>query len=254
MKPFRKPLVVANWKMNMLPTKASSFIEEFLTLCDNNHDYVIAPPFTHLCDLRQFIPKGLKLAAQNCHEQLSGAYTGEVSASMLKDLGVSYVILGHSERREMNFRENMLISKKIKTALSQELKIVYCCGESKELREEGLHLEHIINQLEEDLGDGLEDGLNNIIIAYEPVWAIGSGNSATPLQAQEMHSHIRQWIGENYGAEYKETVKILYGGSVKGSIAEELAKQPDIDGALVGGASLNIQEFICIGQIFNSFK
>lgn len=252
MKPLRKPLVAANWKMNMLPTKAVSFIEEFLIHADPSHDYVIAPPFTHLSELGQFLRKGLKLGAQNCHEELSGPYTGEVSASMLVDLGVSYVILGHSERREMNLRENILVSKKIKTALSQGLKVIYCCGESYELRSEGIHLEHIINQLEEDIGVDLGKNLKNVTIAYEPIWAIGTGSSATPAQAQEMHKHIRQWIADQYGSEFKESIRILYGGSVKASNALALSSQPDIDGALVGGASLDIQEFVSIGQAFNT--
>lgn len=251
MNKLRKPLVAANWKMNILPSQACQLAEQ---IRNSTHqlpvEVVVAPPFTHLA-LMSHLPAGnFSLAAQNVHAEESGAYTGSISVAMLKDLGVEYIILGHSERRESNNNENKLLPKKISTCLNSNVKVIYCCGESKEQRENHNEKQFVKNQLEENFAELRTWDHHNLIIAYEPIWAIGTGLTASSEQAEEMHLFIRNWLENKYGKEQALHTRILYGGSVKSSNASELASQKNIDGALVGGASLKAEEFALIVKAF----
>lgn len=203
---------------------------------------IIAPPFTHLSKVNQLI-SGVKLAAQNCASEESGAYTGEVSPGMLISAGVEYVIIGHSERRSYYNEDNALLNKKVKLALSSGLKPIFCCGEVLAERESGKHFDVVKEQVAEGLKDLSGEQFSNVIIAYEPVWAIGTGVTASPGQAQEMHAYIRELIGEIFGADAAEDTTILYGGSCKPSNAGELFSNADVDGGLIGGASLKAEDF-----------
>jgi triosephosphate isomerase len=212
---------------------------------------IIAPPFTHLSDVSKII-KGstIKLAAQNCAQFDQGAYTGEVSTSILKSVGSEYVILGHSERRAYFIETDAIINTKIKLTLANQLKPIVCCGEVLEEREKNIHFDIVAKQLK-----GMFDGItpnqfNDIIIAYEPVWAIGTGKTASPAQAQEMHAFIRINIEKAYGTELAHYIPILYGGSCKPSNAKELFANADVDGGLIGGASLVAKDFIDIAKSF----
>ena len=250
---IRKPLIAANWKMNVLPSEAYNLADHINSLTkDLKVDIVVAPPFTHLAFLKPLDAGNFSLGAQDVHPLPMGAHTGGVSASMLKDLGVEYVIVGHSERRAAYVSENELIGKKIEACINGGLKVIYCCGESKELRESGEAFEFVFSQLENDLGKIEEmDGCLKIVIAYEPIWAIGTGLTASPQQAEEMHLFIRHWLGEKFSSIASETTRILYGGSVNASNAQELAAQINIDGALVGGASLKPDEFAEIAKAWD---
>jgi triosephosphate isomerase (TIM) len=250
----RKRIVAGNWKMNTTIKEAQSLVHS-LTELDRNKDVtvIIALPFTHIIPVQKILKAKDKIiiSAQNCHHKSTGAYTGEISPTMLKDLKVPYVILGHSERREFNFETNELLAQKLRAALDAELKIIFCCGEPLGIRKANTHLGFVDNQLKESLFNtvsGLE--MKNVIIAYEPIWAIGTGETASPDQAQEMHLSIRKSLNRVYGKRIADNTSILYGGSVKGSNANETFSKPDVDGGLVGGASLNAVEF---GQIINAF-
>jgi len=203
---------------------------------------IIAPPFTHLSKINELI-SGVKLAAQNCASEESGAYTGEVSPGMLISAGVEYVIIGHSERRSYYNEDDALLNKKVKLALSSGLKPIFCCGEVLAERESGKHFDVVKEQVAEGLKDLSGAQFSNVIIAYEPVWAIGTGVTASPGQAQEMHAYIRELIGEIFGADAAEDTTILYGGSCKPSNAGELFSNADVDGGLIGGASLKAEDF-----------
>lgn len=203
---------------------------------------IIAPPFTHLSKVNELI-SGVKLAAQNCASEESGAYTGEVSPGMLISAGVEYVIIGHSERRSYYNEDDALLNKKVKLALSSGLKPIFCCGEVLAERESGKHFDVVKEQVAEGLKDLSGEQFSNVIIAYEPVWAIGTGVTASPGQAQEMHAYIRELIGEIFGADAAEDTTILYGGSCKPSNAGELFSNADVDGGLIGGASLKAEDF-----------
>ena len=214
-----------------------------------NSDLIVCPPYTHLANISaNKIISGFYLGAQNMSEFESGAHTGEISADMLLDLGCTHVIIGHSERRMMNEKENIIIPQKISLALQKGLKVIYCCGENLESRESKQEETFVSNQLKNDLYH-LEN-LDKIIIAYEPIWAIGTGKTATSDQAEAMHAFIRQTLSEKYSN--SDQVKILYGGSVKASNASEFAKKENINGVLVGGASLIPVDFIEIIEAFNS--
>ena len=245
---MRKEIVAGNWKMNKNLQQGKELCNSILNQLEtSNKEVILAVPFTHLTVIAQLIKgSGLKLAAQNCHHELSGAYTGEISASMFASLGVDYVILGHSERREYNKEDNDLIRKKVVTALSQNLKVIYCCGETLDERSSGVHFDLVAKQIIEVIFNLNIQEIKNIIIAYEPVWAIGTGETATSFQAQEMHVHIRSVIASKYGGEVADGISILYGGSCKPSNAQELFSQSDIDGGLIGGSSLNAEDFISI--------
>ncbi|HRH99789.1 MAG TPA: triose-phosphate isomerase [Saprospiraceae bacterium] len=250
----KRSIVAGNWKMNILPSNTSNFIDQLKPyLTTHNTEVVICPPFTHLQSAQQSIYSNqlnLKLAAQDCSEQEQGAYTGEISASMCSDLQCSYVLIGHSERRERNSTEDSLINSKLQQLLSKNLKAILCCGEPKSVRENNNEYEFVQNQLDIALTKLPADSIANIIIAYEPIWAIGTGLTATNEQAQMMHEFIRNCINKLYNESVAKQLKILYGGSVKAGNADGLATQPDIDGVLVGGASLIADDF---GKIIRAF-
>jgi triosephosphate isomerase len=248
---MRKKIVAGNWKMNMT-------LEEGLKLANNIDQYfrekppvktevVLCTPFIHLSGISEILKDGnVLLGAQNCASEPSGAYTGEVSAMMVKSTGAEYVIIGHSERRTYYHEDDRLLNKKTILALNSGLKVIFCCGEVKEEREEGKHLIVVKRQLEEGLFTLSAEQIKNIVIAYEPVWAIGTGLTATPEQAQEMHKYIRDLVLEKYGRECSEDLTILYGGSCKPSNAGEIFSKPDVDGGLIGGASLKKEDFAAI--------
>ena len=249
----RKQIAAGNWKMN-------TNIEEGIVLGqhianaekDANVVTILAVPFTHIYPLQKMISLESKvlLAAQTCHHKNSGAYTGEISPTMLAAMKVPYVILGHSERREYNHEDNALLALKLRAALDAGLKVIFCCGEGLDIRKAGTHISHVRVQLEESLFQLDAKEMEDIVIAYEPIWAIGTGETASPAQAQEMHAAIRAMLQEKYGKTVADSTSILYGGSVKGNNAKELFGQTDVDGGLVGGASLNGDEFV---TIINSF-
>jgi triosephosphate isomerase len=249
---MRKPIIAANWKMNMTLSETESFWEVFnLEVGETPHaEIVIAPPFTALSKLESLISETqkVKLGAQNLYFETSGAYTGEISAPMLRELFVRYVIIGHSERRQLFGETDALIHKKLGTAVKNELRPILCVGETLEEREAGREHEILQTQLEGALtGHSLED-LEDLVIAYEPVWAIGTGRTASPEQAQTAHATIRRVLAELTSPDLAQHTRIQYGGSVKPANAVELLSQPDIDGALVGGASLDPRGFAEIVQ------
>jgi len=239
------PLIAANWKMNKGIKEADSFIKEFRGYFKaNNKEVVICPPSTLLPYISGLIKNmGIKLGAQNMHFEDKGAFTGEISPLMVKDAGCEYVILGHSERRQ-HFNENdELINKKVKAALNHGLKPILCIGETLEQRESNITIKIIKSQLTECLKNINENEVRAIVVAYEPVWAIGTGKNATPEQAQEVHACIRKQLGELYGNAIASKIRIIYGGSVKPENSKELLSMKDINGALVGGASLDAKSF-----------
>ena|SRR3989344_9103670 len=246
-----KPLIAANWKMNKSVKDADSFIKEFKKFYDSNaSDIVICPPFTILPHLSKMIKgAGIKLGSQNMHFEEKGAFTGEISPSMLKELNCEYVILGHSERRQHFKEDDELINKKVKSAIAHGLKPILCVGETLQQREAKTAMKAIKTQIVGCLKDVNKDEIKNIIIAYEPVWAIGTGKNATPEQAQEVHAYIKKVLSELYSDPIASKVRIIYGGSVKPENAKELLSMKDIYGALVGGASLDAKIF---GAICNS--
>jgi triosephosphate isomerase len=250
---MREKIAAGNWKMNLT-------LEEGLELSrsianaerpDNVHT-ILAVPFTHLKTIRDqtmHVP-GISIAAQNCHYELSGAFTGEISPAMLKHLSIPYVLLGHSERREYFNETNNLLTKKIKAAIACGLKVIFCCGESLDIREKGNHIDFVKNQLKESLESLTMHEMEKLCIAYEPIWAIGTGKTASSIQAQEMHKEIRNFLQELFGTVLADHCPILYGGSVKPDNAQELFSMKDIDGGLVGGASLDTDSFL---QIIHAF-
>jgi triosephosphate isomerase len=257
---MRKKIIAANWKMNKTFPEALALIREIkskLTQLENRKAIVvIAPPYPYLKMVSDEL-KGVDnvfAASQNCHSKEQGAFTGEVSAAMIRSVGADYTIIGHSERR-MYFKEApVFLKEKVSVALSNNLMPVYCIGETLEQRESGKHFETVKIQLEEGLFFLDKNNFSKIIIAYEPVWAIGTGLNATSTQAQEMHSYIRSVIKEKYENEISEKISILYGGSCNEKNAAELFICKDVDGGLIGGASLNASSFIeIIKQISNQF-
>lgn len=247
---MRKTVIAGNWKMNNDIKESEKLIVELKNLLQNvkpKCDVIVCPPFTSLSEASKLISGSMiKLGAQNMHFEESGAYTGEVSASMLKSVGCEYVILGHSERRNIFGETDIVINKKIKKALSAELKPIFCVGELLEERENGTTNDVVKRQVLKGLEGISADDMKNIIIAYEPVWAIGTGKTATPAQAQEVHEFIRDLIEIEYSLEIANDITIQYGGSVKPDNAKELLSQKDIDGALVGGACLKADSFMGI--------
>ncbi|MDQ3142172.1 MAG: triose-phosphate isomerase [Bacteroidota bacterium] len=244
-----KTIVAANWKMNLLPTEGIRLLHEWKTQIQSEMvELIIAAPFTHLSGIQFIRDHNVNLAGQNCNEHDSGAYTGEISAAMLVDLNCRYVIIGHSERRQMDPTEDQRIALKISMAAESGLKVIYCCGEPLKIRENHGHFEFVSNQLKKDLFH--LPNLDSIIIAYEPIWAIGTGITASPEEAQDVHAFIRVVLTPQFGLYSVNNLSILYGGSVKASNALNFARQKDINGALVGGASLITDEFKGIVQAF----
>ena len=246
---MRKLIVAGNWKMNLgieEGTKLASDINKYLTNkhLPENKRVIISPPYTHLYSISKVIdPSLITLSAQNCASTENGAYTGEISAKMLQELGVKNVILGHSERRQYFKEDNEILLKKIKIALKYDLEIIFCVGESLEQRENNTYFDTIESQIKETLFNLNENEIKKIIIAYEPVWAIGTGKTATPDQAQEMHEFIRNLIKKKFGEGISDGMSILYGGSCKPGNAKEIFGEKDVDGGLIGGAALKANDF-----------
>jgi triosephosphate isomerase len=246
---IRKQIAAANWKMNLKWAQAEALLNDLFKAplsLEANQYVALGVPFPYLSMAIDYAKNNIRVdvAAQNCSQYQSGAYTGETSAEMLQSMGVHYVILGHSERREYFGETNALLAEKVKIALQNGLTPIFCCGESLEIRESGIQNQYVANQLKESLFDLSEFDFKKIVIAYEPIWAIGTGKTATAEQAQEMHAYLRSAIADQYGAEVANGISILYGGSVKGANAKEIFGQPDVDGGLVGGASLKAEEFL----------
>lgn len=249
----RRQIVAGNWKMNLDYHRGKELAMSVVDrLQPSDTLVVLGTPYINLKSVANIIEgvDGLALAAQNCHHESSGAYTGEVSAEMLRSVGASYVILGHSERREYAGEDEELLAKKVDTVLEHGLKPIFCCGEKLDAREAGKQEEVVSRQLNGSLFHLSPEQFSEVVIAYEPVWAIGTGRTATPEQAQEMHAAIRNMIREKYGEQVAEATTILYGGSCKPGNAAELFSQPDVDGGLIGGASLSAEDFIAIVNSF----
>lgn len=252
---MRKVIVAGNWKMNKTVKEAAKFLSELkaLTTDVKNAEIVIGTPFTALeTAVRETEGSNIKIAAQNMNANDSGAYTGEISPLMLRDLGVEYVILGHSERREYYGETDEIVNEKVKAALKHNLKPILCIGEKLEERENGITEKIVKEQTEKGLAGVSKEDMSSVVIAYEPVWAIGTGKTATPEQAQEVHAFIRKLLTDMYGSEVAEKVTVQYGGSMKADNALELISQKDIDGGLVGGASLEASSFAEIVKAGNS--
>jgi triosephosphate isomerase len=248
---MRKLIVAGNWKMNKTLQEGVELAKAVNDLvCKNNIGdvkVIIAPPFTHLYEISKVVDKNkIKIASQNCASELSGAYTGEVSVSMIKSTGAEYVIIGHSERRSYYHEDDLILNKKVKLALENQLLPIFCIGEKLDERNKGIHFDIVKSQLENGLFNLSAGDFSKVIIAYEPVWAIGTGVNATPEQAQEMHKFIRSKISEKYGNSIADSTTILYGGSCNAANAKGLFENPDVDGGLIGGASLKAQDFFTI--------
>jgi triosephosphate isomerase len=245
---MRKKIVAGNWKMNLLHKEANDL---FNTLNNASGDFptnvevIIAPPALYLGAFAQSVASQLKLSAQEVSAHLKqGAFTGELSSEMLKSAGLTHAIVGHSERRTYHEESDTLIGKKIKACAEAGIVPIYCCGENLEQRESNDQMSVVQSQISEAIKELSTDELKNLIVAYEPVWAIGTGKTATSGQAQEMHAMIRNFMAEKVSAEFAEKLRILYGGSCKPGNAAELFSQGDVDGGLIGGASLKVQDFM----------
>jgi triosephosphate isomerase len=253
---MRKQIAAANWKMNLTLQQANELLDEIVSkniVLSQNQEAVFGVPFPYLLLAKDKVKnsKGFFVAAQNCYIKESGAFTGEVSAAMLSSLEIKYVIIGHSERREYFSEDNFTLAKKVDVCLKNNLKPIFCCGESLEIRESETQNKYVETQLKESLFHLDSSLIKNLVIAYEPIWAIGTGKTATAEQAQEMHAHIRNVLSQKYGNEIAQGISILYGGSVKAGNAKEIFGKKDVDGGLVGGASLNASEF---AEIIKSLK
>ncbi len=251
---MRTQIAAANWKMNCTLEQANTLLDAILQAelhVNENRIAVFAVPAPYLMFAKEKLAAHpyLFVAAQNCYSKKSGAYTGEISAEMLQSIGIQYVVLGHSERREYFGESNQLLAEKVNIALEFGITPIFCCGEPLDIREANTQNEFVAKQLEESLFHLSAEELQKIVIAYEPIWAIGTGKTATSAQAQEIQAFIRLQLANKYGVEVANSISILYGGSVKANNAVELFAQPDVDGGLVGGASLIAAEFI---QIINA--
>ena len=246
----RRPLIAGNWKMNLNHLEAIAVTQKLAYSLEERDfeavDVVVLPPFTDLRSVQTLVDGDrLKLSygAQDISPEKSGAFTGDISGSMLKKLDCSYVVVGHSERRAIHKEDDALVNKKIRAVLDNEMTPIFCIGEELAIREAGTHVEHVLNQVREGLKGFHKPELKKIVFAYEPVWAIGTGKTATPEDAQEVCAAIRKEIAKIGSDEIAENARILYGGSVKSTNIVDIMKQPDVDGALVGGASLDPEEF-----------
>ena len=246
---MRRPIIAGNWKMNKTPSEAVDFIRQLKPLVAdvNDIDIVVAPPFTVLQAVsREIEGSNISLGAQNVFWEASGAFTGEVSHTMVRDVGCRYVIIGHSERRQYFGETNESVRKKIEASLAVELSPILCVGEALGEREAGKTFDIVKNQVSQCLEGFSQEEMENITIAYEPIWAIGTGKTATPEQAEEVHAFIREQLGTLFGQQVSDRVRIQYGGSVNPDNISDLMAQPSIDGALVGGASLKVESFLSI--------
>lgn len=249
---MRKKIVAGNWKMNCDINQTYELLDALKEIeLNEDVEVIVAPPFTNLQSANQaLIDSDILVAAQNMHQAANGAYTGEVSAAMLKGVGIETVILGHSERRAYFHEDNALLAKKVSTAIENEMTAIFCFGEELEDRKSGNHFELVASQLKEGLFHIQEADWRTIVLAYEPVWAIGTGETASPEQAQEMHAFVRKTIAEAYSEAIANEVSILYGGSVKPGNAAEIFGKPDVDGGLIGGAALDAESFAAIVNAF----
>ena len=249
---MRKQIVAGNWKMNNDYVDSEILVSKLLGQHKHsNTEVVIAPPFTNLlASINALKGSSIKVAAQNMHFAESGAYTGEVSAAMLKSIGVETVILGHSERRAYFNESDDLLAKKVDTALAHEMRGIFCFGEELKDRKSGNENSVVESQIKKALFHLPEAAWSQIVLAYEPVWAIGTGETATPDQAQDMHAFIRKTLANAYAQSLADSVSILYGGSVKSSNAEEIFSKTDVDGGLIGGAALDAEHFTAIVNAF----
>lgn len=245
---MRMPIIAGNWKMNNTVAEALDLIEKIVEKkLEATAEAVVCVPFTSLYQVKKAIEgTDIKLGAQNMHWEESGAYTGEISPTMLKEIGIDYVIVGHSERRQYFNESDETVNKKIHAALKNGIKPIVCVGETLEEREKSLEKDVVKNQIEKALKDIARESIRDIVIAYEPIWAIGTGKTASSQDADLMCGFIRDTIGSIYGEEEKETIRIQYGGSVKPSNIAELMGKENIDGALVGGASLKAEDFVAL--------
>jgi triosephosphate isomerase (TIM) len=246
---MRKKIVAGNWKMNKNSEETEDLINELIAKIptDIDTEVIIAPTFVNLASAVDHLEfTNIGVAAQNMHASENGAFTGEISADMLKSIGVNTVIIGHSERRAIFHETDSMISFKVDTALRHEMKVIFCFGEELKDRQNNQHFNVVENQLRDGLFQIDKNSWANIILAYEPVWAIGTGETASPEQAQEMHEFIRETILKGFGSEIAEDVSILYGGSVKPDNAKEIFSKPDVDGGLIGGAALKSDDFVAI--------
>lgn len=246
---MRTKIVAGNWKMNKTAAETVALLNELIDKMPTGVEaqIIVAPTFVNLLQaVKQLENTNIVVAAQNMHQAENGAYTGEISAGMLQSVGVNTVILGHSERRAYFHETNALLANKVDTALAHDMKIIFCFGEELKDRQNKQHFNVVENQLREGLFHLNKNNWENIILAYEPVWAIGTGETATPEQAQEMHHFIRETIRHTFGSDIAEDVSILYGGSVKPDNAKEIFSKPDVDGGLIGGAALKADDFVGI--------
>jgi triosephosphate isomerase len=253
---MRKQIAAANWKMNLTYQQGEALLDDILQeriKLAPNQEVIFAVPFPYLIITNSEVSreKNYFAAAQNCSDKKAGAYTGEVSAEMLKSISVRYCVIGHSERREYFSETNGSLAQKTALCLDQEITPIFCCGEALAIREAGEQNDHVETQLKESLFSLSANEIKKVVIAYEPIWAIGTGKTATTEQAQEMHAFIRSVLAAKYGKDTAEFIPILYGGSVKAGNAKELFGCPDVDGGLVGGASLIAADFI---QIIRALK
>jgi triosephosphate isomerase len=248
---MRKQIAAANWKMNLTYQDGEKLLDDILdagiSLAPHQHT-IFAVPFPYLIMTRSEVADEFNYhaAAQNCHHKTAGAYTGEVSVEMLQSIGVNYCVIGHSERREYNGETNAMLAEKVNLCLETGITPIFCCGEPLNIREAGTQNEFVAAQLKESLFHLPAESMKGIIIAYEPIWAIGTGKTASTAQAQEIHQFLRSVITDKYGTALANEIPILYGGSVKAGNAAELFACPDVDGGLVGGASLVASDFIAI--------
>ncbi len=246
---MRKQIAAANWKMNLTFQQGQQLLVDFMEIAPELKDnqlvvFAVPAPYLHMAQEKIGFDHKLFAAAQNVYTKKSGAFTGETSVEMLQSLNVEYAVIGHSERREYFNEDNKMLSDKVKICLEYNITPIFCCGEPLPIREAEGQNDYVTAQLQESLFDLSAEQLKKVVIAYEPIWAIGTGKTASSGQAQEMHAHIRKQIAGVYGSDIADEITILYGGSVKGANAKEIFGQPDVDGGLVGGASLSATEFV----------
>ncbi len=253
---MRKQIAAANWKMNLSIQEAETLVDKLLEKrfdLSTSQFVLLGVPFPYLMKVKEMVSSAnhIEVCAQNVSSKENGAYTGETSAAMLNSIGINYVIIGHSERRQYFHESNEELAAKVNIALAHNLLPVFCCGEALDIREAGTQNEFVEKQLSDSLFHLSEAEIKKIIIAYEPIWAIGTGKTASSEQAQEMHAHIRKTFADKYGADAADEISILYGGSVKAANAKVIFGKSDVDGGLIGGASLQAEEF---GAIVNSLS
>jgi triosephosphate isomerase (TIM) len=246
---MRQLIVAGNWKMNKTLEEGTALVQDLLSKINNPKGLVVlGVPFTHLAGVAQQVKgqKNIHVAAQNCHEAEKGAFTGEVSTDMIVSTGANFVIIGHSERRQYFKESNETLAKKVDICLQKGLRPIFCCGEPLSIREKGKHVNFVAKQLKESLFHLEEPDFRKVVIAYEPIWAIGTGVTASSQQAQDMHEALRKVVARKYGKRVAKDTSILYGGSCNAQNAAELFGQADVDGGLIGGASLKADDFVAI--------